>query len=38
MMEALNNHKSNMRANQSFIAMQMQQARDNRTFQRDIDR
>lgn len=38
MMEALNNHKSNMRANQSFIAMQMEQARQNRDFQRNVDR
>ena len=38
MTEAMNNHKSNMRANQSFIAMQMEQARCQRSNQRDIDR
>lgn len=38
MVEAINNHASNNKANQSYIAMQMQQARDTRSNQRDIDR
>jgi len=37
MIEAANNQKNNMKANQDFIAMQMNQAREQRETQKKID-